>query len=332
MWKTTHRPDVPIRVRARLRLPLLLVGVGLLAACRQELQPEVPRAAVAPDTAAVAGPLYWREFAFAGERDGTPLVVPLVFSASEAGERIRRRARAWLAHGAEWDPFLDEAWNGPAAAGVWKVEPAGALRVIGGGMANEIEALVFRQGERSLRLYPDVLRATFTPRPELQYRLYDGRLTLGGRTLEGPVLEAYRVQTVASDEDFGEGALDWLWITDGSSVHLLLAETLAASGDPAKTFGWMVVPEAERVYERAEIRWTEMRPVEQARRDAPIAWSFRIPGAAVEGEVFSLGSIQHLGPDRPGRRALVMRHVVEGWVGIGEERHRIFGLLRHHQE
>jgi hypothetical protein len=310
---------------------LAVIALLIVAACRAEVQPEAPRQAVAADTGAVRQTLYVREFAFVGERDGTPLVVPFVFSAAERDAQLRRSARAWLAHGAEWDAFLQESWTGSALGGVWRILPTADLRVIAGG-ADGIESLLFRRGERVLRLAPELLRATWSPRDELQYRLYEGRLDLGGQPTHGSVVEAYRVQHGATEEGFGAGALDWLYATDGASVHLLLAESLGTSSDPDKTFAWVVLPDADQAWEQAQIRWMEMRPVEQARRDVPVAWSFSVPGSGIEGEVFSLGYQLQLGPDRPGRRAVLMRHSVEGWAGIGEDRYRIFGLLRHTQE
>lgn len=328
------------RSRHRLtRLPALVrsarcaAALGVLlaqAACVEAAPPESPSATVIADTAAAA-PRYVREFVFVGERGGVPLVVPFTFAATERGAYLQRAVQAWLAHGAEWDPFLQENWSAPAGGGVWKVVPRGDLRVIAGG-TSEVEALVFRRGERRLRLAPEILRATWAAEEETQYRLFEGRLDLVGQSTRGSVLEAYRVHRGRADDLVVAGAHDWLFATDGASVHLLLSEAMGPEADPVKTFAWTVLPDQERTWSRAEIRWMTMQPVEQARRDAPVSWSFRVPDAAIEGEVYSLGHTLEVGPDRPGRRTLLARHNVEGWVTIGEDRYRIFGLLRHSQD
>jgi hypothetical protein len=307
-------------------LVLTLTGAG----CADPPAPDAPRAAVAADTTSLVR--YVREFVFVGQRAGVPLAVPFAFGATEHdGGYLQRDMSASLAHGAEWDAFLQDSWSAPAAGGVWKVLPRGDLRVLAGG-TSEVEALLYRRGDRVLRVTPEILRSTWAPRDEFQYRLFEGRLELGGQVSRGSVLEVYRVQRGVADASIPTGAQDWLFASDGSSVHLVLAEAIGSDADPGKTFAWVVTPEAERSWDRAEVRWLQMRPVEQARRDAPIAWSFRIPGADIEGEVFSLGSDLQVGPDRPGRRALQKRHNVEGWVEIGGERVRVYGLLRHSQE
>jgi hypothetical protein len=300
------------------------------AGCADEAPPEAPRTVAVADTA-LAATRYTREFVFVGERAGVPLVVPFVFITTERGAELQREVLAWLSHGSDWDGFLRESWNTPAGTGVWTVLPRGDLRVIAGG-TSEVEALLFRQGERRLRLAPEILRATWAPQDETQYRLFEGRLDLAGQAARGSVLEAYRVHRGVTDEMVPAGALDWLYVTDGASIHLLLSEAMGAAADPDKTFAWTVLPDQERTWDRAELRWIQMQPVETARRDAPVAWSFRVPGAGIEGEVYSLGSDVEVGPDRPGRRTLLARHNVEGWATIGAERYRVFGLLRHSQD
>jgi hypothetical protein len=123
-----------------------------------------------------------------------------------------------------------------------------------------------------------------------------------------------------------------MFVTDGGTLHLLLTEAMGEEREGEKTFAWSVSAVAEQNWPSAQVRWLEMLTVEQARREVPIAWSFRIPDGGVEGEVFSLGYHLQLGPDRPGRRAVLLRHNVEGWAQVGEDRYRIFGLLRHSQD
>ena len=76
----------------------------------------------------------------------------------------------------------------------------------------------------------------------------------------------------------------------------------------------------------------EVRPYQEARRDIPRRWTFRIPGAAVMGEVSAVGFDVEMGPERGARRALEVRYTVEGWVEIGGERSDVTGMIRHTQQ
>jgi hypothetical protein len=324
-------PSPLFRLR-RLRGPAAAgLAVVLLAGCRapepaQTTRPPEPADTTAPQT------VHAREFLFVGERAGVPLVVSFQFATVEQAPGLRRSVRAWLAQGPQWERFLDQAADSPSAAGgVWRIVPQGDLRVIAGG-PHEVEALVFRSGERQLRLAPAILRATWAPREDLQYRLYEASVEVAAQPLRGSVLEAYRV--LRGDPEFvvAGGAVDWLFLTDGRDIQLVLAESLDPQPSPEKTFAWVVRPEEERTWASAEVRWLEMMPVEAARRDAPVAWSLRVPEAGLSGEVHSVGWDLQLGPERPGRRALLLRHNVEGWIEVGGERVRIFGYLRHSQD
>jgi hypothetical protein len=314
------------------RAPRALVAALLLfaSACAAEVAPERPEPP-APAEPRPESHLYSREFLFVGDRAGVPLAVPFAFSSLKSNGELERSARGWLAYGAEWDAFLDETWSAPAIGGVWRVLPRGDFRVVAGLGSREIEALVFRRGERLLRVQPEILRSTWSPRDEVQYRIYEGRLELAGQLTRGSVVEAYRVLP-AAEHEIPAGAVDWMYLTDGDGVHLLLAEALAPPDTPDNTFGWTVLPDLEAAWDNAEIRWLEMRPIEQARRDVPVSWSFRIPGARIEGEVATLGFDLQLGPDRPGRRSVLLRHNVEGWAELDERRYRVFGFVSHSQD
>jgi hypothetical protein len=312
---------------------VLLGPVALiLGACQQPDPVDPPRPTAGRADTLASAPLHTRELVFVGERGGTPLVVSFQFGASEQAGGLRRTARAWLAHGSEWDRFLEEFTDSPAAGGVWRIVPQGNLRVIAGG-PHEVEALLFRSGDRSLRLSPSILRATWAVRDDLQYRLYEGQVDVADQPLRGSVLEAYRV--LRGDGEFagGAGAVDWLFVTDGRDLQMVLAESLNPEPTPEKTFAWLVRPEAEQTWNRAEVRWLEMTPIGDARRDVPIGWSLRIPEAGVSGELQSVGFDVHLGPDRPGRRAVLLHHNVEGWIAVGQDdRVRVYGYLRHSQD
>jgi hypothetical protein len=305
---------------------LLLLG-GAVAACGADPGADPARSAnaTAGDTAATR---YQREYVYLGERGESPLVVPFVFRAVQRSDAIERTARAALAHGSTWDPFLDESWDTPTQSGVWRVVPNGNLRILAGGPA-ELEAIRFEQGERSLRLELQRPLTGWQQGNTARFRLVTGRLRLGAESTPGVVLESVQILRPGA----GRRDSDWLFLTAGDSLRLVLAESLPrTTTGAARGFAWSWSAQGERSWEQAEVRWLEVRSYEEARRDIPLHWSFSTPGGEVRGEVSAMGMEPSVGPERPGRRSVEIRYTVEGWVELDGRRSAVMGTIRHVQE
>jgi hypothetical protein len=273
---------------------------------------------------------YHRDYVFVAPRADPPLVVPFSFRSTDTGTQLVRASRGWLARGTTWDRFLDERAETSRAGGVWRVVPQGDLRVDAGGAA-EVEALRFQHGERRLRLQLDAPLTGWHQGGDTRFRLIAGRLSIGAESLGGPVLEVLRVERVLDDgwppgEDF-----DALFLTSGDSVQLVLAERIGG-GEEDRGFGWMRNPRIERTWDDAEIRWLEMRPYQEARRDIPRRWYFQIPAAGIEGELDAVGFDAVLGPERAGRRAVEIRYSVTGFADLDGNRLPVVGTIRHTQQ
>ncbi|CAN5737163.1 hypothetical protein BH23GEM7_BH23GEM7_26420 [soil metagenome] len=318
--------DLP-RTRARLRA--VLAACLLLAGCDRGAAPVPSNAPAQAGELAEAAPRYLRELIFVGVLADTPVVVPFSFSGTAEDGEIMRSARAWLAHGTTWESFLDASWPSPAVGSVWQILPHPELRVIAGG-TTEIEALAFRRGERALRLHLGAPISEWNPGEELRYRAMDGRLDLRGTTVRGTVFELQRIERPATQSARGDD--DWLFLTDGGSLRLLLAEATGGEAAREETFAWTYLPDGEAAWDGVEIRWLEMLPFAPARRDIPIRWRYRLPGPGIEGEVWSLGYDAQVGEERAGRRAVEVRYTVEGWVSVEGERRRVLGMIRHLQD
>lgn len=315
-----------IRFRTGLdSLPLLL----LFAACggASDALDEANRANSSADNAHFR---YYREYVFIAPSGEEPLVVPFNFSSTEIGEEIQRGVRGWLARGPAWDRFLDETERASSAGGVWRVVPQADLRITAGG-STQLETLHFQQNERQLRLEFEEPLTEWQQGGETRFRLLRGRLSIGAEMISGPILELLRVERTLEDgwppgQDF-----DSLFLTSGDSIQLLLAETL--SGDrQGEGHAWIRTRGSERVWNDGELRWLSVQPYENARRDIPTGWSFRVPGAAVIGEVEAVGFDTLLGPERGGRRAVEIRYSVRGWMEIQGMRREVFGTIRHTQQ
>lgn len=312
---------------------LALLAAAVFAACEGGAAP-----GILPEAADAEGPerlaRYTRDFVFLGEMGEAPLVVPFTFSSVAHPDSVVRTARGWLAHGPTWDPFLDErhASATPAAPeAVWRVLPLGGLRVVAGG-STEVEVLSFRQGERALRLRLQQPVSSWNRGEDARYRLVRGRVSLGGELIPGTVLEVQRARRTPGGAPEAAGEFDWLFLTDGSEIQLLLAEAMGGAQPGERTFGWTSLGGSERSWDAAEIRWLDMRPYERARRDIPVRWSYRIPEAGVFGEVQAVGYDVTVGAERGGRRSVEVRYTVDGWVEAGGDRYPVYGMIRHLQD
>lgn len=319
-----RNPPLPPRSGGLL---LALLPALLLGACGNEAD-EAPSGGAGAGAGDTLSTRYQREFVYLGERGASPLVVPFVFRAVQRGDSIQRTGRAGLAHGPTWDPFLDEAWSTPRVTGVWRVLPAGDLRLAVGGPA-DVEALWYQRGDRSLRL--DLRRpiSGWNQGNTARYRLVAADLRLGTESTPGVVLESLQILRPS-----GAGRdSDWLFLAAGDTLRLVLAESMTReSPGGGRGFAWAWTAEGERSWERAEVRWMETRSYEDARRDIPLHWSFRVAEAGLHGEVSAIGINPRVGPERPGRRAVEVRYTVEGWVEIEGRRSAVLGTVRHVQE
>jgi len=306
-------------------LPLLLLL--LATSCRAEPGDGAGGAgtSAAADTAMVR---YQREYVFLGVRGESPLVAPLVFRSVLRGDSIERFAHAGLAHGPTWDPYLDLSWSSHRSSGVWRVLPHGDLRVAVGGPA-EVEGFWFHQGDRNLRLELTRPVSGWNQGNTARFRLVSGRLRLGPESTPGVVLESLQILRPGQ----ARRDSDWLFLTSGDTLRMVLAESQPrTAGAQARGFAWAWLPGGERAWERAEVRWLEVRSYDDARRDIPLQWSFRAPEGGLQGEVSAMGMDPRVGPERPGRRAVEVRYTVEGWVEIDGRRSAVLGTVRHVQE
>jgi hypothetical protein len=305
---------------------LVLCLPGVAGSCGQEGREQSAAIAAAAPSDELA-PRYLRDYLYLGERNGAPLVVPFAFRAIERGDSIERTARGGLAHGETWDPFIDETWSTQRESGVWRILPHGELRMAVGGPA-DLEAFWFQRGERSLRLELERPLSAWHEGNATRYRLIAGRLRLGAESTRGVILESLQVRRPGA----GARDSDVIFVTSGDSIRLLIGESPQRERQPSRGFaiGWL--PQGERSWERAEIRWLERRAFDEARRDIPLHWRFQIPEAGIMGEVSALGMDARAGRESPGRRAVEIHYTVEGWIEIDQIRSPIIGVVRHVQE
>lgn len=304
-----------------------IVGLGGCDRANEALEVAVRGA---DETASISPFNYTREYLFLAPTQDGPIAIPFDFQARERGEKIERTTRAWLARGPVWARFLDQTVETSASGGVWRVVPAGDLRLNVGGAAG-LEAIHFERAERQLRLEFDSPLTEWHQGSESRFRLLRGRAIIGTEVLTGPVLELLRYEETLADGWPPGQDYDALFLSTGDSIQMVLAETLSVD-QTDKGFAWLRTPSGERSWDDGELRWLDMRVYEEARRDIPTRWSYQIPGADVTGELEAVGFDAVLGPERGGRRAVEIRYTVTGWMEIEGQRRDVVGAIRHTQQ
>ena len=307
---------------------LLIVAAGLLAACGSGSDPVDAIEGAVPGARGET-PRYNREYIFVAPGADAPLVVPFSFQATDAGDHLDRSVRGWLARGEAWDRFLEEQQQTTEAGGVWRVVPDGDLAILAGG-PTELEALRFERGERRLTLSLGNSLSAWNQGGDTRFRILRGRLSVGAETVSGVVLEHLRVDRILADGWPAPQELDALFLTSGDSLQLVMAETTA--GEERESFTWVRTGETDRTWDEGDVSWLEVSPYQEARRDIPRRWSFRVPGASIEGEGTAIGSDATLGPERGARRAVEVRYSVQGWVMVEGVRREVQGTVSHAQQ
>lgn len=303
-------------------LPALALTLVLQAACSGEPVGDT-ETETAADTAQETSPEHVKEFVFLGEINGEPVVLPLSFRAVSAGAVVRRSARGWLAHGENWDSFMELDWEAGTSVSLWRVVPTGGLRVLAGGPAG-IEALLYQENDQVLRLALGDTLTGWNRVGNARFRLADGSLARGAETVPGTVLE---VQHLRAPPSTGEGGadLDWLFATDGGDRRILIVTPTGEDAGAGGALAALIDGTDTRRTNRVEVTWTDVIPVERARRDMPLGWRYRIPDFALNAEVERMGNALHIGPERRGRRSIEVRYTVAGVADFAGEAARIRG-------
>ncbi len=311
-------------------LPLLLVLLAVaLTSCVSEPgdQGGVGKAQ-APDSvapAAAPGRIYDRVVAFMTTRSDSTLLVPWMFSARSRPGAVERQARAWLVRGGTWESFLADTWETPPSRVPWRLLPRGAMHLVVG-EADALERLVFEEGPRQLELAMGSTLVEWSGRRGESFRLLDGTALLSGERVQGLVLDLSRVRR---PEDPPPG--DWTVLASGDSLQVVVSDPGEGGTEGAPYQAWARVDFREIQWPAVEVRWTETRAFEKARRDVPVAWSLRSSDGELQGTL-SVESAQVQAGEGEGPLLPVdALFEVSGTVQIGESVYPVRGLFRHVQ-
>lgn len=306
---------------------LFALGLAALPACSGEPEGEASAGAeaTAPDSAdSLQGRTFERNIVFLSTRGDSTLLVPWFLTAHTRPGGVDRTARAWLARGGSWEPFLVDAWESPPTRNPWRIVPHGSMRLLVGD-EDALDRIVFAEGPRQLEvLLRDALVEWGGPRGEA-YRLLEASLLLSSERVEGLVLDASRV--LPSGGPRGDG---WAFLTSGDSLQVVLT---APSGEVRGAMrGWARLDFRELQWPEVVLEWSETRAFERARRDVPVAWTLTSPDGEVEGalEVHSahIEAGEGEGPQLP----VDALFEVSGTLTVEGRMYPVRGLVRHAQQ
>jgi hypothetical protein len=305
---------------------LLALGLGL-SGCSGDDATEEQSTTPLPES---GGWRYERGLTFVAREGDGLLAVPFAFRVLPQGEQHLREARAWLARGDAWDAFVNDQWTASPAAGVWRVLPHGDVR-LGASSSGGIEWLSFSSGDRRLRLEMNEEAEGWYGAERERFRISSGTLRLATEAIGGSVVEEMRV-TGRPDTADGGGVLDRIILLDREGLALyLLHERMETATDTVHRPSWVLARGMSQPSQDGRVRWVQVRPFEDARRDIPLHWAFAAPDARIHGEVTALGLDAFLGEEQGGRRGVEVHYNVEGWLERDGNRVEVVGIVRHEQ-
>ncbi len=280
--------------------------------------------------------LYERNVVFMTVDADSAIVVPWFFRVSSSAEGVERLTQGWLARAGLWEPFFYDQWSTGPTRTPFRIQPRGPMDLIIDDLGN-LERILFAEGPRQLEVVIDEGISDWSGNRGETFRVHQGAALFGDQRVEGMVLDMNRARLRDSPEP-GE----WMFLTGPRRLAIVVEAT---GGSPAYA-AWGRLGEEEFRWPNVEVEWSAVRSFEEARRNVPVAWQVRSPGAgALEGGVVltiaSAGMEQ--GTNRLGSGVLQAQtgegpvlpvdglFQVTGYVVLAGDSLEVRGLVRHVQ-
>lgn len=187
-----------------------LVAAAIVAGCGGDPPPETestPAEEAAPPAAAAPGRIYERNLVFTSVGPDTAVYVPWLFTNRTVEAGVERRLDAWLGRSGSWDPFLGEAWVGPASRAPWRIVPHDAVRLVVG-MEDALEQIIYEEGNRTLETSLGPVLMEWRGRRGQVFRLHESVTVLGGRAWEGMTLDQAQAHPAGAAVPLDDGDLE----------------------------------------------------------------------------------------------------------------------------
>lgn len=331
MLRLDRPPVLPLPSGAMRRLIVPSVSLWLLlpAACSTEPSsrpPEGPADTVPTGSRTGGdGSAFERNVVFLAAESDSLLVVPWLFTAVNGSRGVDRAVRGLILRGTAWEPFFDEAWVDPPTPVPWRILPHDGLGLVVG-QDDALERILFADGPRQLELALEGPLTEWSGPRGGTYRLLDGALVLGGRRVDGLVLDMSR-SLDPGDRPPG----DWALLASGDSLQAVLLDPVAAPPGSGAWRGWARLDFRDLRWPALTVEWPETRAFERARRDVPVAWRVTSGDGEVTVELTASGAHLETG-EGPGAQLPVSGLFgVTGTLAVEGGTYPVRGLLRHVQ-
>ena len=221
------------------------------------------------------GHRFQRTFLFLSAEEGTRVAVLWTFLQEVVPEGVLRSRTGYLSGEDQWEELLRDQRMTPHQRFPWRILPGGGIRIVMD-PGEEITSISFDLPARQATVTRGRLLGDWSPGPERTLRLFQSDLILPTRELRGYLLDS---SWTGTDPDVPAPS-DWaLLVTQGATPFVLVQEDSEhpAEGERSTWIAWSPSGASPRIWAPVDVRWTDVTPVERARRNAPEAWWMQTP-------------------------------------------------------
>ena len=184
---------------------------------------------------------------------------------------------------------------------------------------------MFEGGPRRLEVTLGAARAEWSGSHQETYIVADGAAILADRRLPGLVLDFERQPRGET-----QAAGDWMFLTSGDSVQVVLSGTNANGLGPFEGWG-RVLDQSEIRWPDVTVSWVETRAFERARREVPVRWSFAAGSGDMAGNLEARAPHIEAGEGEGPLLPVDALFEVVGTLKVGDADFPVRGLVRHVQ-
>ncbi len=253
------------------------------------------------------------------------IVVPWLFHTQTAPGGVVREVGAWLSRGDTWESFYFDRWHTESTRAPFRIHARGPLDlVIGTGDA--LEAVLYQEGSRQLETVLDEPLTEWRGVQGTTFRVHRGALFLSSQRLEARVVDMTRSRR--SDQP---PAGDWIYLQSGPELSLVLEAPVAEPTGEVPYTGWALMGDEQLEWSDVQVRWTELRAYEDARRNIPASWEIRSPDGQLTGILSSTASHLQVGEGVGPLLPVEGLFRVRGSLTIAGDSIVVRGIVRHIQ-
>jgi hypothetical protein len=253
------------------------------------------------------------------------IIVPWLFRTETNVDGALREVGAWLSRGDTWEPFYFERWRTGPTRAPFRIHPRGPLDLVIGN-EDALEAVLYEEGSRKLETVLDEPLTDWRGVQGTTFRIHRGALFLSDRRLEARVVDMSRSRR--SDQP---AVGDWMYLQAGPELSLVLEAPVAEPTGEVPYTGWALMGDEQLEWSNVQVKWSELRDYEEARRNIPASWNIRSADGQLTGTLSSTASyLQVVASDGP---LLPVQGLfrVQGRLTIAGDSIEVRGMVRHIQ-